>query len=303
MQIITNQFQKELKSHGSDAFPLLVSYERLSRYESGSFAWHWHPELEFTIVQSGQMLYKVNQASFHLKEGDILIGNSNALHAGFMENMQDCDYISVTCSPKMIYGFSQSAVYTKYVEPFIQNFSLPALFLDGSENWHQPAAALLCEIVALDRDRPDFFELDITILLKKLWKLIISNMPPLTAHSPQAKSRYDRVREIVTFIELNYMRKISIGDIASHICMSENACSQLFKQYMNVSLVSFLQEYRIEKSLDYLSGDYTLNEIAEKIGFSSPFYYSTVFTKIKGLSPQKYRKLYLGSPDADTEKP
>lgn len=290
MQIITNQFQKELKSHGSDAFPLLVSYERLSRYESGSFSWHWHPELEFTLIQKGQMLYKINQTSFHLKEGDILLGNANALHAGFMEDMKDCEYISITCSPKLIYGFSQSTIYTKYVEPFIQNFSLPALLFDGSEDWHQTAASLLKEIVQLDQDRTEFYELDINIRLKQLWKLILTHLPPMTSHPTKTSSRYDRVREIVTYIELNYMHKISIGDIASHICLSENACSQLFKQYMNMSLVSFLQEYRIERSLEYLSGDYTLNEIAEKTGFSSPFYYSTVFTKIKGLSPQKYRK-------------
>lgn len=42
MQIITNQFQKELKKHGSDYFPFLVSYQRLSEYESNSFMWHYH---------------------------------------------------------------------------------------------------------------------------------------------------------------------------------------------------------------------------------------------------------------------
>lgn len=37
MQIVTNQFQKELKKHGSDHFPFLVSYEKLSGYEQGYF--------------------------------------------------------------------------------------------------------------------------------------------------------------------------------------------------------------------------------------------------------------------------
>ena len=49
MQIITNQFQKELKKHGSDYFPFLVSYQRLSEYESNSFMWHYHPEIEITL--------------------------------------------------------------------------------------------------------------------------------------------------------------------------------------------------------------------------------------------------------------
>ena len=43
-EIITDNSQKELKKHGSDEFPLLVSYEKLSGYKSGSFLWHWHPE-------------------------------------------------------------------------------------------------------------------------------------------------------------------------------------------------------------------------------------------------------------------
>ena len=72
MQIITNQFQKELKKHGSDYFPFLVSYQRLSEYESNSFMWHYHPEIEITFVKKGSMHYRVNNRSFHLKEGDII---------------------------------------------------------------------------------------------------------------------------------------------------------------------------------------------------------------------------------------
>lgn len=53
MQIITDQLQKELKEHGNYQFPILVSEERLSRYESGAFLWHWHPEPEITLVQEG----------------------------------------------------------------------------------------------------------------------------------------------------------------------------------------------------------------------------------------------------------
>ena len=55
MQIITNQFQKELKKHGSDHFPFLVSYQRLSEYDSNSFLWHCHPEIEITYIKKGSM--------------------------------------------------------------------------------------------------------------------------------------------------------------------------------------------------------------------------------------------------------
>ena len=56
MQIITNQFQKELKKHGSDHFPFLVSYQCLSEYDSNSFMWHCHPEIEITYVKEGSII-------------------------------------------------------------------------------------------------------------------------------------------------------------------------------------------------------------------------------------------------------
>ena len=63
MQIRMDKENRELKAHGSYEFPVNISYEQLSRYERGSFSWHWHPEIELTFVLSGQIGYQVNGAS------------------------------------------------------------------------------------------------------------------------------------------------------------------------------------------------------------------------------------------------
>ena len=76
MQLQLDNNKKELKSHGTYAFPVNVSYEQLSRYERKSFLWHWHPEIEITVVTSGEMLYHVNNCHMHLKKGDALFGNT-----------------------------------------------------------------------------------------------------------------------------------------------------------------------------------------------------------------------------------
>ena len=52
MQIQTNQKQRELKDHGTFAFPVNVSHENLFSYERSSFFWHWHPEIELTLIVS-----------------------------------------------------------------------------------------------------------------------------------------------------------------------------------------------------------------------------------------------------------
>lgn len=293
MQIITNQFQKELKEHGNFSFPVLVSYEKLSKYESGSFLWHWHPEIELTLILEGEMIYKINNHSFHLKKDDIIFGNINTLHTGFMYEAMDCHYAAITFDPKIIYGFQSSLICQKYVEPITQNFALSGIHLDQSMPWHKDILKSIKQILKLDEEKNIAYELEISMLLQHIWKLFFENIKgehKLTISSHE-KLEYSRIKEILSFIEQNYDKKISLQDIADYIHLCTSECSRIFKRYMHISLFSFLQEYRVEKSLDYLF-DKTLSitEIAAKVGFVDSNYYSKTFTKYKGCSPRKYRQ-------------
>lgn len=290
MQIITNQFQKELKQHGNEQFPFLVSYQKLSEYESGSFMWHWHPEIEITYVQKGTMCYKVNHMVYHLKEGDIVFNNSGALHSGTMENQKDCAYIPVTFDSRLIYGFFQSTVNSKYVDPVIQDSMLPAICIDQSEPWHKPFREYLLRIIDLDEKKPDFYELDITICLQSMWRLLLEHITYEPQASRENSLEYDRIKKILSYIEENYQNKITLNDIAGHIHLCESECTRLFKRHMNTTVFAFLQEYRIERSLEFLRADQPVSAVADKAGFSDPNYYSKVFAKIKGCSPREYRK-------------
>ena len=289
MQSITNQFQKELKQHGNEQFPFLVSYQKLSEYESGSFMWHWHPEIEITYVQKGTMCYKVNHMVYHLKEGDIVFNNSGALHSGTMENQKDCAYIPVTFDSRLIYGFFQSTVNSKYVDPVIQDSMLPAICIDQSEPWHKPFREYLLRIIDLDEKKPDFYELDITICLQSMWRLLLEHITYEPQASRENSLEYDRIKKILSYIEENYQNKITLNDIAGHIHLCESECTRLFKRHMNTTLFAFLQEYRIERSLEFLQDDQPVSAVADKAGFSDPNYYSKVFAKIKGCSPREYR--------------
>lgn len=291
MQIVTNQYQKEIKKHGSDEFPLLVSREQLSRYPSGSFLWHWHPEIEITLVTEGKMIYKVNQGIYLLKEGELLFENSNALHAGFMKDFQDCKYVSVTFDPKLIYGFYQSVLYRKYVEPVIQDLSISAIHMDHTSSWHRTFSEKIKKIIRLNEEKPEYFEIDTIMELLSAWKELLANREGEPAFQAHDRVEYERIREIMDYLEKNYSRKILLKDVAAHIHLCESECSRLFRRCMNTSLFTFLQEYRVERSLEYLlNPEYSITEIAEKTGFTDSNYYSKVFSRLKGCSPIKYRK-------------
>ena len=290
MQIVTNQFQKELKKHGNDHFPFLVSHHNLSEYDSNSFMCHCHPEIEITYIKKGAMHYRINNRSFHLKEGEIIFCNSNALHSGEMIDQKDCSYIPVTFDPKLIYGFFRSTICTKYVDPIIQNLSICAMHIDYSREWHKDFREQMLKVISLDKDRPDFYELDISIRMQIMWRLLAEHLPHQPVSTASDLTEYERIRKILSYIEQNYMNRITLTDISESLHLCESECTRLFKRHMNTTLFAFLQEYRIERSLEYLNTKESISAIAEKTGFSDSNYYSKVFSKIKGCSPREYRK-------------
>ena len=213
----------------------------------------------------------------------------NFQNMSLVENQKDCAYIPVTFDSRLIYGFFQSTVNSKYVDPVIQDSMLPAICIDQSEPWHKPFREYLLRIIDLDEKKPDFYELDITICLQSMWRLLLEHITYEPQASRENSLEYDRIKKILSYIEENYQNKITLNDIAGHIHLCESECTRLFKRHMNTTLFAFLQEYRIERSLEFLQDDQPVSAVADKAGFSDPNYYSKVFAKIKGCSPREYR--------------
>ena len=137
MQLQLDNNKKELKSHGTYAFPVNVSYEQLSRYERKSFLWHWHKEIELTILLQGEMQYQVNDTIYHLQAGEGLFCNSNRLHTGSSCHDSDCIYISTTFHPRFLYGYEDSVIQNKYLNTITKHPGLHSLAFSPDIPWQK----------------------------------------------------------------------------------------------------------------------------------------------------------------------
>lgn len=293
MQLAINEKQKELKSHGCFEFPVFISQEVLSRYERGAFTWHWHPEIEITLIMEGRISYQVNDQIYHLQAGDGLFCNSNALHTGHMIEGGDCYYLSTTFHPRIIYGFEGSILQQEFVKPMISDAALGSIVFQKEVPWQATILESLHQIYNLYLEHPASFEMQIQQHLSSIWLTIYNQ----TLHT---KSRTDRVtkpsrdierlRNILTFIQEHYSEKITLEDIADQISICKSECCRFFKKHMNESLFDYLMYYRVEKSLPLLAEDsLSVTEIAELTGFSSSGYFARVFREQMHCTPTQYR--------------
>lgn len=291
MQIQINEEKKELKLHGKAQFPILISDEKLSNYTSGAFIWHWHPEIEITLIVEGEILYRIQDKTYLLTKGNILFGNVNTVHTGKMKEEKDCKYISITFHPRLIYGFKDSLIYTKYVQPIIFNRALSSLYFAENTKNYDRLFSLVQELISCYRKKEEFAELKITHLLQEIWKIIYEKKDQVADTLINPKE-YERMDEMIAYVHHHYKDPITLEEIAREIHLCKGECSKLFKKCMKISLFSYLQEYRIERSVEFLlDPDYLIADVAEEVGFSSANYYIKVFKKYKGCSPLKYRKM------------
>ena len=295
MQIKINDEKKELKFHGSYEFPVFVSQEVLSAYERGAFAWHWHPEVELTYIEDGQIEYQVNDTVYHLKQGDGLFCNANALHTGHMLNQDDCHYLSVTFHPRMIYGFEGSVIDKCYVEPVTRNDSLGGLHLVPDNGWQSKVLSLIQRLGVINEAHEPGFELVICQTLLTIWNTLYSNVWSAIPSDPSVQYKeIERLRKTITYLQEHYHEHVTLSAIAEHVNICTSECCRFFKRHMNQTIFEYLLEYRIEKSLPLLiRGEDSITAIAQAVGFSNPAYFGKVFHQVMRCSPSDYRKSFI----------
>lgn len=299
MQLKTNNNRKELKTHGTYEFPVDISLEILSRYDTGAFSCHWHPEIELTLVLNGEIEYMINENLYHLQEGDVVFCNSNALHAGHMHNHNDCQYISIAFNPRIIYGFESSTIQTKYITPVISNTMFSSFHFTCDKPETKSILSHIKKIYTLNQKKKDGYELKIQHHLLLVWIDIYqhaSNDSILQSDAACLSStvKIQHLKAIFDYIHLHYDETITLHDIGNAANLSTGECCRFFKKHTNQSIFDYILYYRIEKSLPLLiSKDMTITEIACATGFSNTSYFSKIFKKLMNFTPKEYQKIYF----------
>lgn len=97
------------------------------------------------------------------------------------------------------------------------------------------------------------------------------------------------VKDAVAFIEYNYMRDISVQNIAAYLKIDRTYLWKVFTVQTGLSPQQYLMQYRIEKACVLLrSSTLTITEVALSVGVSDYYYFSRLFKKCKGVPPSKY---------------
>ncbi|MDP4179709.1 MAG: response regulator [Bacillota bacterium] len=94
------------------------------------------------------------------------------------------------------------------------------------------------------------------------------------------------------YLKENYMdSRISLNSVCKHLLMSTSFFSNLFKRYQGETFIECLTRLRVERAMELLNSTSLKSyEVAYKVGYPDPHYFSSVFKKLTGFSPKEYRE-------------
>lgn len=115
-----------------------------------------------------------------------------------------------------------------------------------------------------------------------------------TVQAEREKMRSKRAEEIIhaveTTIQENYQNyDLTVEKIAEMVYLDASYIRRLFSRYKGCTVVDFLTGYRMQEARKILNeGNLTVSQVAERVGYMDPGYFTKCFKKYFGVTPSNY---------------
>ncbi len=128
----------------------------------------------------------------------------------------------------------------------------------------------------------------------KLFNILALLMRKTEKESTPKGRYFNKISFAITIMNKEYHINHTLDDYAKMCYMGKYHFLRVFKDITGLSPLEYRNKIRIDHAKELLTdSDIPVNEISEKLGFSSPVYFCDAFKKKEGVSPSQYRKRRL----------
>jgi len=101
----------------------------------------------------------------------------------------------------------------------------------------------------------------------------------------------ERLCAVINYLNKHFYERLDIDQCAQMLCLSSGRFAHIFKDSTGVSPYAYVLNLRMEKAAELLAlSCVPVAEVAYKVGFDNPLYFSKMFKKQYGVSPTVFRK-------------
>ena len=254
-------------------------YANTARYDP-----HWHsmPHThscsELFFVTGGRGVFHLQNLAYPVQRGDLVIVNAGLEHTETSNEASPLEYIVLgvegleALSPQpeangwvavSLHGLGTDL--TPYLHAVVREMEL-----------QEPGFQVICQ---------GLLEVILTLLIRR------ANFTFSLADGDKKSSR--ECSMVRRYIDTHFKENLSLDQLAALVHVNKYYLVHTFTREYGTSPINYLISRRIHESRRLLeSTNHSLSQISHMLGFSSPSYFSQVFRKQAGISPQEYRKAF-----------
>ena len=99
------------------------------------------------------------------------------------------------------------------------------------------------------------------------------------------------IQKIIAYIDTDLRTDLSLKTFAKYLNVNASYLSTLFSKEVGMPLSEYVNRSRIFHAKKLLQGtNLPIKSISEQCGFSDTHYFTRVFRKLEGITPNTYRK-------------
>ncbi|AXG70765.1 HTH-type transcriptional activator Btr [Kordia sp. SMS9] len=261
---------------------------RFFKLETPAFTpfWHYHPEMELTLITKGSGTRFVGDAIQPFAAMDlVLIGENLPHHWVSVEETHDIlqEAYVFQFDKQLFASFPECNTFISFFEHAKDGF-----------HFYQPKTALINMIVSLENKSPiqqlsGLIEILNTLLQDEHKKTLASKHYLNRFYSTTSQSK---IAKTTNYILENIDQKLTVKQMAALTHMVPQSFCRWFKKHSGHSFVTFLNKTRIERACHLLkSTSLPVQNIAFHCGFDSLSHFNRTFKKMKMMSPSQFRNL------------
>ena len=271
----------------TDSFNPRVLYTIKKKFSDTSIVpYHNHDFISMIYVLSGACTYNINDSLYHVKKGDMIICNPGVNHGKIMNSGEEIMEFHIGLTNVTLEGLPRNFL--------IPCDACPVMVISRLEQ----------EIIKCYSDiflEQEKFEPGSEAMLKiHVMKLVVTFLKAISPDSLHCKEPdfsfeiYDKatiVNTLVSFINENYMKEITLDTISKNMYLSPAYISKVFKEEMGESPINYLIKVRLAKAHELLvASGMSVKAVARTVGYDDAYYFSKLYKKYYNESPLKSKR-------------
>ncbi|NLM13053.1 MAG: AraC family transcriptional regulator [Epulopiscium sp.] len=251
---------------------------------------HFHNEYEIYYLLSGERYYFIDNQTYYVKKGSIVLVDSNQIHQTSTVNKPFHERLLVNI---------RETVFEKY-KPIFGALNLPDFFKRNfgvfqlNEEEQAYVESILFSMIEEVKNKKTEYEFLLLIKLTELLIFLIRKQQELSkVNQPISiqSAKHRKIQEVANYISNHYASCGSLDELAKRFFVSKYYLCRIFKEVTGFTVNEYISINRIKQAQILLErSNLSITEIAEKVGYYNITHFEKVFKTYLGTTPLKYRK-------------